>query len=291
MQISRQFFPFAFVAILSGSVACWFPAPTFAGDPARRATAPQPLPDVGRKVYTNDDLGWPVKISAATTTAQAEATAIAPPAAGQAAGATAAETTVPTEPLNPQQDPRWYAEQEAPLEAELANIESRTQALRHFRSTNTGLPTGLVLNAPCEGITADNLIAQLELRRREILQQLDDLDDLAHRNGLEPGAIAEARALAQIQPQLTAEQQSAALTKAYRERSDELAQTREVIASMQQYAAARGITLLVPVPGTGGNMTTDLLQRLDERANVLQSQLSGVEDDARRAGFQPSLLR
>jgi hypothetical protein len=291
MQASRQFSFLVSVAILLGIVACWFPALAFAGDPARRGAAPQPLPDVGRKVYTNDDLGWPATISAATTSAQPAAAAVAPPASSQAAGPAAGNAAVPSEPLNPKQDPRWYAEQEAPLDAELADIESKAQALREFRTTSAGLPTGLVLNALCEGITADNLIAQLELRRREILQRLDDLDDLAHRNGLEPGAIAEARTLAPIQPQLAAEQQSAALRKAYRERSGELAQTREVIASMQQYAAARGIALLMPTAGAGGNMTTDLLERLDARANALQSQLSATEDDARRAGFQPSLLR
>jgi hypothetical protein len=289
MQASRQSCFFAVVAILLGSAACWFPAPIFAGEPAARATAPRP--DVERKVYTNDDLGWPPTTSAATSTARDEASAIVPPAASRAAGAAAVNAAAPSERLSPQQDPRWYAEQEAPLEAELANIENRAQALREFRTASTGLPTGLVLNAPCQGITTDNLIAQLDLRRREVLQQLDDLDDMAHRNGLEPGVIAEARALAEVQPPPTVEQQKSALAQAYRERSDELAQTRAVIASMQQYATARGITLLMPTPGAGGNMTTDLLQRLDARANALQSQLTTIEDDARLAGFQPRLLR
>ena len=289
MQASRQYRLFVFVAILLGSVACWLPAPAFAGGLARRAPAPRP--DVERKVYTNDDLGWPATTPAAASAAPAVATPMAPPTAGGSTGASAANAAEPSEPLNPQQDPRWYAEQQAPLEEELANIESGAGTLREFRATSTGLPTGLVLNAPCRGITTDNLIEQLELRRREIRQRLDELDDLAHRNGLEPGAIAEARALAEIQPQLTADQQRAALAQAYRERSDELAQIREVIASMQQYAAAQGMRLLTPTPGAGGNMTTDLLQRLDARASALQSQLSTVEDDARRAGFQPGLLR
>jgi hypothetical protein len=246
---------------------------------------------VERKVYTNDDLGWPVTVSAAASEVQPAAAALAPPARGQEAGVTAAELAAPGEPLNQQQDPRWYAKQLAPLDEDLANIESRQAALRRFRSTSAGLPTGLVLGAPCGGITTDNLIAQLDLQRQRILQRLDDLDDLAHRNGLERGAIAEARALAEIPPALTAEQQSAALTESYTRRSDELERTRAVIAAMQQYAAARRMTLLMPTPGAGGNMTTDLLQRLDARASTLRHELSTIEDDARRAGFQPSLLR
>lgn len=275
MQKFSCFRTFAYAAVLSGSAACLLAAPAFAGDPPRRADAPRPARDVERKIYTNDDLGWPATVSAAASEVQPAATALVPS----------------NEPLDPQQDPRWYAKQLAPLDEELANIESRQAALRQFRSTSAGLPTGLVLNAPCGGITTDNLIAQLDLQRQRILQRVDDLDDLAHRNGLEPGAIAEVRALAEIPPALTAEQQSAALTESYTRRSNELAQTRAVIAAMQQDAAARRMTLLMPAPGAGGNMTTDLLQRLGGRASSLQSELSAIEDDARRAGFQPSLLR
>lgn len=291
MQRSRHIHFFAFAAILTGSIACWLPAPTFAGDPAKKADALRPVPDVQHKVYTNDDLGWPSARSAAASAVQPAPAATVPPAAGQGAGVAGAQAAFPSVPLNPLQDPRWYAQQSAPLEEELADLTSRAEALRRFRATSAGLPTGLVLDAPCEGITTDNLVAQLDLRREQIMRQLDDLDDTARRNGLLPSAVAEARALAQIPPQLTPEEQRAVLADAYWQRSDGLARTRAVIASMRQYAAARGMTLLMPTPGAGGNMTTDLLQRLDAWASSLQSELSAIEDDARRAGAQPSLLR
>lgn len=294
MEIRRRIF-IHLVAAVAASVVCALPVPTLAGEPGRKAAASQPLPDVGRKVYTNDDLGWPGAGPTATTAVQPTQASGTTPAAGQGTKVAAAKATVQSEPVNfiyrPLQDPAWYAQQTAPLEAELANITSRAQALRQFRSTAAGLPTGLVLDAPCEGITTDNLIAQLDLRRRQILEQLDGFEDTAHRNGLEPGAVAEARVATQIQPRLTSEQQQAALTGAYRQRADELAKTRAVIAAMRQDAEAQGMTLLAPVPGAGGNMTADLLQRLDARANSLQSQLSAIGDDARRAGVQPGLLR
>ncbi|HXJ16832.1 MAG TPA: hypothetical protein VNM68_06505, partial [Candidatus Polarisedimenticolia bacterium] len=88
MQASRQYRLFVFVAILLGSVACWLPAPAFAGGLARRAPAPRP--DVERKVYTNDDLGWPATTPAAASAAPAVATPMAPPTAGGSTGASAA---------------------------------------------------------------------------------------------------------------------------------------------------------------------------------------------------------
>jgi hypothetical protein len=288
MEIPRRNF-FCLAIVVAASVVCALPVPTFAGEPAKKAAASPP--DVGRKVYTNDDLGWPGAGPAATSAVQPAQATGATPAASAGGGVSAAKDAVQSEPLDPLHDPRWYARQTTPLEAELANITSRAQALRQFRSTAAGMPTGLVLEAPCEGIHTDNLIAQLDLRRKQILRQLEDLDDTAHRNGLQPGAVAEARALAQIHPPPTVEQQQFDSTGAYRQRADELAQTRAVIAAMQQHVAAQGMTLLMPVPGAGGNMTTDLLQRLDARANSLQSQLSAIEDDARRAGVQPGVLR
>src|ERR1700689_969953 len=56
-------------------------------------------------------------------------------------------------PLAPEQDPRWYAQQVTALESELSTIDSHEDELRQFRATSAGLPTGLVLNAPVEGIT------------------------------------------------------------------------------------------------------------------------------------------
>jgi hypothetical protein len=53
----------------------------------------------------------------------------------------------------------------------------------------------------------------------------------------------------------------------------------------------QGITLLQRTPGEGGNMTTDLLDRLDSRANALQDEISNAEDAARSIGLQPGDLR
>ncbi len=168
---------------------------------------------------------------------------------------------------------------------------SRAESLRQFRATSKGLPTGLVLGASCEGITTDNLLAQLELRRAQVVQRRDELDDTARRNGVGRDAIAEAGALEKIPAVLTAEEQQESLAKTYWKHFEELAQTREAVSGMQDEMDARRMSLLRAAPGWGGNMTTDLLQRLDDRASRLEGQLRNIEDDARRAGAEPGLLR
>ncbi len=60
---------------------------------------------------------------------------------------------------------------------------------------------------------------------------------------------------------------------------------------MQEQAASHGITLTPPTPGNGGNMTTDLIERLNHRADSVQNELSNVEDDARSLGAQPGDFR
>jgi hypothetical protein len=79
--------------------------------------------------------------------------------------------------------------------------------------------------------------------------------------------------------------------KGIRGRTDELVQVRAITAAMREQAAGQGFTLLQPVAGAGGNMTTDLLDRLNNRATVLQSEISAAEDDARSAGLSPGELR
>ena len=72
-----------------------------------------------------------------------------------------------TEPLPPEKDPLWYAQQLAALSAEFDATSIKEERLRQFRTTGSapGVRIGLQLNAPCEGITTDNEIAQLAIRR------------------------------------------------------------------------------------------------------------------------------
>jgi hypothetical protein len=268
------------------------PVMTFAGgDPAKPAASPKP--DDQKKVWTNDDverLNPEFVVNRGTQTSTNSATAVR--VVGVVPGQPAPASVAPGSPLDPQQDPRWYAQQLAELDADLAAIDSREEQLREFRATSAGLPTGLVLNAPCEGITTDNLMAQLEAHRQEIVQQIDALGDLARQNDLPPGILVEGRGgLELIASQPSAGEQRAAVTREALDASDELAQVQGVVAGMQDQVSEQGITLLQPTPGEGGNMTTDLLNRLDSRANALQGEISNADDAARGLGVPLGDLR
>jgi len=295
MRVRTLFSTLGSALILAGSVST---LPVFARasgvDPAVKkadstekketpAPTPQPKQDQSRRVYTNDDFGW---FHPSTTAAAASQPAQAVSASPQAS-AFSSDGQVAL--LNPEQDPQWYAKQVASLQNELATVENKVDALQQFRATSEGLPTGLVLNAPTEGVSTDNLIAQLQSRQQQIEQQLDDLADLARVNGLPPGTVNQPSVPAA--PSLTRAEQQDALTAGYRDASDQLAENQATLEAMQQQAAAQGITLLPSVPGNGGNLTTNLLDGLSSQVDSLQNTLTDAEDDARTLGVQPGDLR
>jgi hypothetical protein len=278
------------------------PAPTAASStsatPAPNAT-PAPTaarPDREKRVYTNDDIDrmWPKEQAAANDAQTAPARATAPEQAPRpvAGSQTTRATSVPA---IAEQNPGWYAAQVEALYTELDSISSREASLRDFRAAGTttdpGVTIGLQFGAPCEGITTDNAIQQLAIRRQEIAQQIDQLQDTAQQNGVSPAVFQNpAEVLQAAQRPLSRGQEQAVLRE---RRSDLIGQYDGVqiqLADMSSAAAAQGITLLPVTPDWGGNLTTNLIQSLDGRAQQIQNALSENEDAARRAGLAPSAL-
>jgi len=270
---------------------CGVAIPVFAsGDDKSPApvSAPKnaaPAPDREKKVYTNEDIDrmWPKDSFAVVSASQAQAGDTAPDG-----------TTSGIRPVSPEKDPLWYAKQVVVLEAELnriANKEERSLEFRTSGSTGTlpGVHIGLRLNAPCEGITTDNEIAQLDLRRQEIEEQLAGLEDTAQQNDLPPGIIRDAPVILEAaQTPLTPDEERRALAERQALLIDQLNATQDELSYMSDQAAAIGANLQPPTPGFGGNMTTDLIERLDNRANQIETALDQTEDAARRIGdLQP----
>jgi len=251
--------------------------PTFAvAGGTNTPASPDPKPDRQVKVWTNEDVeALGPRFEPARATAQ---TAPVAPAAATVRAASA--------PLPPEQDPRWYSQQLAALETELESISNQASELREFRATSTGLPTGLNIVAPCEGITTDNLIAQLEGRRQEILEQIDALGNTAFENGLPAGILVEGRGRVSAETPLTPEQQEKALVERYESLSDQLADTQQTIVAMHDDVASQGATLLPANARWGGNMTTNLLENLRGQQSALESDLSATEDQMRSAGVR-----
>jgi len=268
---------------------CGIAIPVFAsGDDKSPApvSAPKnaaPAPDREKKVYTNDDIDrmWPKDDFAVVSASQAQV---------QPDGSALDGTTVAIQPVSPEKDPLWYAKQVVVLEAELDRIANKEERALEFRASGStsvlpGVHIGLRLNAPCEGITTDNEIAQLDLRRQEIEEQLAAIADTARENDFPPGIIRDAPVILEAaQTPLTPDGERRALAERQALLIDQLSATQDELSYMSDQAAAVGANLQPATPGFGGNMTTDLIERLDNRASQIQVALDQTDEAARRIG-------
>lgn len=91
-------------------------------------------------------------------------------------------------------DPEWYAEQAGRLRNELerreAQLDGYHQSIEDARSLKT-MTGGINLAEGGIGITPEAGIEILKQRVMEQQARLDDLEDLARRNDIEPGALRE----------------------------------------------------------------------------------------------------
>jgi hypothetical protein len=111
---------------------------------------------------------------------------------GQPNTAEDATAAAPPSPYLETQDPEWYAEQAAKLRNELerrrAQLGGYRQAIEDARSLKT-MTGGINLNDGDVGITPEAGIEILQQRVMEVQEKLDDLEDLARRNDIEPGTL------------------------------------------------------------------------------------------------------
>jgi hypothetical protein len=291
-----SFFSAVAVAVLS----CVIASPAFASGedkPATASVAPSGTavrPDREKKVYTNDDIDrmWPKEPAAASEAQSYPTSAPTLPAARRSAAdsrAAGVATVLPSRENNPV----WYAAEVASLYAELDSLSNREESLRDFRATGSdaGVTVGLQFDAPCEGITTDNAIQQLAIRKQEIEQQLNELQETAQQNGVPPAVFQDPSEILQAaRKPLSPGQERAVLIERQSELTARLDGVQNQLAAMSDQAAAQGIVLLPPTPAWGGNLTTNRIQSLDERANQLQNALSENEDAAKQAGLAPSTL-
>ena len=278
MKAKQRSFVFLFLSLCAVALVCSMPLPARAGGDDNDPASARPRPDRPKKVYTNDDFG--------------------PPSAMQVSGLTPLPAEIKPEPAPPaprartqaapyirEKDLEYYAEQADALNEELTRVDADADYLRSFWNNGNAPQTGLILNGPCEGITTDNRIAQLNDRRQEILAQIDALGDTARSNGIAPGVFVHASEIAEAASARTrtAESQRAALRGELEQATAELAETRTTEADMAADTAARNMTLLRP-RGEGASFTADLLDRLNKRATNLESEIRTLEDEGRTIG-------
>jgi hypothetical protein len=112
---------------------------------------------------------------------------------GQVQEEPAADVLPPeTAPYDSAQDPAWYAEQAAKLRDELerrqAHLGDYRQAIEDAQSLRN-TTSGVNLTEEDTAITLEDGIEVLQERVNETQSELDDLEDLARRNDIEPGAL------------------------------------------------------------------------------------------------------
>jgi hypothetical protein len=174
--------PFPLAVILALAVAF----------PSRGAEKPRPAQgnqNQPQKVWTNDDMDQLSSRGLISFFNQTPETTAKPPAATAAA-------TAPFEPASPVytsrlDDPDWYAQKAADLQAQLdlseAALEQQQMALAQAADRVT--QPGVAMDQPTIGVTPAAAIAVLEAQVSDVQSQLDQLSDLARQNNIPPGVL------------------------------------------------------------------------------------------------------
>ncbi len=157
--------------------------------PSRAAEKPQPAQgnqNQPKKVWTNADMDE-LRARGLISIVGQEAPAQAPQAA---AALSEAEAVFPVYESR-LDDPEWYAEQAAGLQAEL---DERAEALRQAQDAlalakDRITQPGVALDSGNVGITPESGIAILQDQVNEVQSQLDELNDLARRHNIPPGVL------------------------------------------------------------------------------------------------------
>ena len=161
---------------LAAILALAFALPSHAAEKPRLPQASQT-----KKVWTNDDMEQLRAQGLISTFSQVPATTAKAPSA-QSEPATFESRT---------QDPTWYSEQAAILQAELDRREAvlREAQANLVQATKGITQPGVNMDEGNVGVTPEAGIAILEAQVHEVQNQFDELSDLARQNNIPPGVL------------------------------------------------------------------------------------------------------
>lgn len=167
-----RIYPFTLAAILALAIAF----------PSHAAQNPSPAQAAKtKKVWTDDDMDQ-LRARGLISTFN-----LAPDTTAQAPAASSAPATYTTR----YEDPDWYAEQAAILQAELDKREAalREAQINVAQAAKGITQPGVAMDKSNVGVTPEAGIAILVAQAREVQTQLDELSELARQNNIPPGVL------------------------------------------------------------------------------------------------------
>jgi hypothetical protein len=172
-----RYHPFAFSVLLAMVAAL----PSHAAEKPPAAQAGQKRP---AKVWTNDDLDQ-LRSRGLISIVGQEPVETAAQAASAPSGTAAPGYNSRLE------DPAWYAQEAADLQAELDRRQAALQEqLTAMANAAAGITQpGIALDRPTIGVTPDAALAILSAQVQEVQTQLDELSDLARQNDIPAGVL------------------------------------------------------------------------------------------------------
>src|SRR3989440_5673806 len=165
---SMRIHTFPFPTTVLGLALCVLAAPALPQD--------RPEKKEFKRVWTNDDLQH--------LAARPLANAASSPASEESAQTASVEKHYVRA-----KDPKWYASQLKPLQAQVEQIDRELRTLRRATKDGRGSRGAVALDQDAEGVTTDAQIQVLEVRRKQLLLQIDELEEQARHNGLDPGSV------------------------------------------------------------------------------------------------------
>jgi hypothetical protein len=170
----------AFPPLILVAISLLVPQPV---KPAITARAARGADTAAQKVWTNEDIPLlreiaPISIfsgSASSQASQAESPSVA-------AGA-------PKMPYVKELDPRWYAQQRETLQARIDADQQQIRDIQQIQQSGDGISGAIPLDKNAPGITPYATVEILQNQIAQIEAQVDDLQDLARRNGIPAAAV------------------------------------------------------------------------------------------------------
>lgn len=151
-----------------------------------RANPPAETPQ-RPKVWTNDDLERLREEGAINVVGAAAPAAPAAGAAEEEGGEASAEEKPQPKPPK-EETPEYWQERLKPLRDELAQIDKQLQQLRAGQKGQAS-SNAISLTADNPGVQVEDTIRQLEKRRTDLQQQIENIQLEAKRKGIDPGYL------------------------------------------------------------------------------------------------------